>query len=116
LAGQGEAGLRGGPAGDLLLEIRVEPHPEFTRDGLDIRSAARIPAKTALLGGEADIPTLRGRIALKVPKGTSSDAVLRLRGQGIEARGKKGDHLVRIEIDVPRSLSPEAEEAVRKHL
>jgi molecular chaperone DnaJ len=116
LGGQGEAGLRGGPAGDLLLEIRIEPHPQFTRDGLDIRSMARIPVKTALLGGETDVTTLRGQIALKVPKGTSSDAVLRLRGQGIEARGQKGDHLVRIEVDVPRSLSPEAEEALRKHL
>jgi molecular chaperone DnaJ len=116
LGGQGEAGVRGGPPGDLLLEVRVEPHPEFTREGLDIRSMVKVPVKTALLGGEADVSTIRGRIALKVPRGTSSGAVLRLRGQGIEARGAKGDHLLRIEITVPRELPSEVEEAVRKHL
>ncbi|MGQ9591298.1 MAG: DnaJ C-terminal domain-containing protein, partial [Planctomycetota bacterium] len=115
LAGQGEAGVRGGPPGDLLLEIELEPHPEFERDGLDIRSSVKVPLKTALLGGEVIVPTLRGSVSVKVPKGTSSDAWLRVRGQGIEARGGKGDHLVRVVVTVPRSLSPEAERAVREH-
>lgn len=116
LGGQGEAGLHGGPAGDLLLEVRVEPHPEFTRDDLDVKSTAKVPVKAALLGGEVEISTLRGRISLKIPRGTSSDAVLRLRGQGIESRGKKGDHLVRVSIVVPKEISAELEEAARKHL
>ena len=116
LAGQGEVGQRGGPPGDLLLEARIETHPEFTRDGLDIRSTAKVPVKTALLGGEADVNTIHGRIALRVPKGTSSGAQLRLRGQGIAAREKKGDHIVRVEITVPKEVPAELEEAVRKHL
>lgn len=116
LAGQGEAGQRGGPGGDLLLEVRVSPHPEFTREGLDVRSTAKVPVKTALLGGETDVGTLRGRISLKVPKGTSSGSHLRLRGQGIESQGRKGDHIIRVEIAVPKDLPAEVEEAVRKHL
>jgi molecular chaperone DnaJ len=116
LGGQGEAGTRGGPPGDLLLEIQVEPDPELERDGLDIRSPVKVPLKTALLGGEVDVATLRGTIRLKVPRGTSSDTWLRLRGQGIETRAGKGDHLVRVVITVPSSLSLEVEEAVRAHL
>ena len=116
LKGQGEAGQGGGPAGDLLLEIVVEPHPEWTREGLDIRSSVQVPLKTALLGGEEDVATLRGRVRLKIPAGTSSDAVLRLRGQGVESRGQKGDHLVRLVVQVPKDLSSEAQEALRKYL
>lgn len=116
LAGQGEAGTRGGPPGDLLLEIQVEPHPELERDGLDIRSSVKVPLKTALLGGDVDVATVRGTIRLKVPRGTSSDTWLRLRGQGIETRDGKGDHLVRVVVTVPSSLSPDVEQAVRDHL
>jgi molecular chaperone DnaJ len=114
--GQGEAGVHGGPAGDLLLEIHVEPHPEFTRDGLDIRSSIKVPVRTAILGGEVETPTLRGRVGLKVPKGTSSDSWLRIRGQGIATQGGTGDHLVRVVITVPKELSKEAEEALAQHL
>lgn len=116
LGSQGEAGIHGGPRGDLLLDVRVRPHPELTRDGLDIRSTVKVPVKTALLGGEVDVATLRRKIALKIPKGTSSDAWLRLRGQGVEGRGEKGDHLVRVVITVPADLGEEAEEAIRKVL
>ncbi len=116
LAGQGESGVHAGPSGDLLLEIHVEPHQEFARDGLHIRSSAKVPVKTALLGGDVDVATLRGPISLRVPKGTSSDSWLRLRGQGIEARGEKGDHLVRVVITVPKELTPEAAETLGKAL
>jgi DnaJ-class molecular chaperone len=100
----------------LLLEIVVEPHPEWTREGLDIRSSVQVPLKTALLGGEEDVATLRGRVRLRIPAGTSSDAVLRLRGQGVESRGQKGDHLVRLVVQVPKDLSSEAQDALRKYL
>lgn len=116
LTGQGEAGIHGGQAGDLLLEVHVDSHPEFTRDGLNIRSLVKVPVKTALLGGDVEVTTLRGTLALRVPKGTSSDSWLRLRGQGIETRSDKGDHLVRVVITVPKDLSPEALEAVGKAL
>ncbi|MBI4606394.1 MAG: molecular chaperone DnaJ [Planctomycetes bacterium] len=116
LGGQGEAGAHGGPPGDLYLEIKVEPHPELSRDGLDIRTSVKVPVKTALLGGEVEVLTLRGRIRLKIPKGTSSDSWLRLRGQGIDGRGEKGDHLVRVVVTVPKDLSPEAEKALEQWL
>ncbi len=116
LRGQGEAGARGGPSGDLLLEVDIAPHAEFTRDGLDIRSTVKIPVKTAILGGEVPVRTLRGQATLRVPPGTSSDTVLRLRGQGIEARGRKGDQLVRVSITVPREVSAEARESLERHL
>ena len=69
-----------------------------------------------LLGGDVDVATLRGSVSLKVPRGTSSDTWLRVRGQGIESRGQKGDHLVRVVIAVPPSLSADAERTVREHL
>jgi len=116
LAGQGEPGSRGGPSGDLLLEIHVAPHPVYTRDGLDIRSATRVPLKTALLGGEVDVATLRGNVSLKVPPGTSSDTWLRLRGQGIETGGQKGDHLVRVVVTIPRDVPDAVRRAVEEHL
>jgi molecular chaperone DnaJ len=116
VAGQGEAGTHGGPPGDLLLEIHVGPHPDLTREGLHIRSSVKVPVKTALLGGEVEVSTLRGTVRLKVPPGTSSDSWLRLRSQGIESRGEKGDHLVRVVITVPRELSTEASEALKQHL
>lgn len=116
LNGQGEAGAHGGPGGDLLLELHVEPHAELTREGLNIRSSVKVPVKTALLGGEVEVATLRGAIMLRVPKGTSSDSWLRLRGQGVESRSEKGDHLVRVVITVPKEISPEAAEAIAKAL
>jgi DnaJ-class molecular chaperone len=71
---------------------------------------------TALLGGKVEIPTLKGTVTLTIPPGTSSDQVLRIRGQGIPAKDGSGDHLVRVVITVPKDLSPEAQEAIRTHL
>lgn len=102
LRGQGQAGLRGGGQGDLLIEIKVAPHPSFTREGKNVRSDVRVPVTTALLGGKVDVPTLRGTVALKIPAGTSSDQTLRIRGQGIEMKKGTGDHLIRVSIDVPK--------------
>ena len=116
LGGQGEAGRNGGPPGDLLFEIQVQPHPTFKREGKNIRSDVRVPVATALLGGKVEIPTLKGSVMLTVPPGTSSDQVLRIRGQGIPAKDSSGDHLVRVVITVPKDLSPAAQEAIRTHL
>ena len=106
LQGKGGPGVGGGPNGDLLLEITVYPHPEFERDGNDIRSTLAVPLKVAILGGKVDVPTVRGDVALKVPPGTSSGAVLRLKGQGV-ASEPPGDHLVRTAIELPEKI-PEA--------
>ncbi|MDG2383091.1 MAG: molecular chaperone DnaJ [Pirellulaceae bacterium] len=116
LAGQGEAGLNGGPAGDLLVEIEVEPDPTFTREGLNVRSDVSVPVGIALLGGKVDLPTLRGTGSLTIPAGTSSDRVLRVRGQGIWKKEQKGDQLARVVVTVPEQLSKEAQEAVRTYL
>jgi molecular chaperone DnaJ len=116
LAGQGEAGRGGGPQGDLLIEVQVQSHPKFKRDKKNIHSDVKVPVTTALLGGKVDIPTIKGSVTLTIPPGTSSDQVLRIRGQGIPAPSGDGDHLARIVIIVPKDLSTEAKDAVEKHL
>ena len=116
LSGQGEAGRFGGPNGDLLVEVEVLPHGEFSRDGSDIRSDVKVPLATALLGGKVDVATVHGVVSLTVPAGTSSDTTLRIRGQGVPLKAGAGDHLVRVVVTVPKELSPEAVEAVREFL
>jgi molecular chaperone DnaJ len=116
LAAQGEAGLRGGPKGDLLIELEVQPHPSFRRDGDDIRSDVKVPVATALLGGKVDVPTLHGSVSLTIPPCTSSDQMLRIRGQGVPGKNGRGDHLVRAVVTVPKELSPEARHAIEKYL
>lgn len=116
LAGQGEAGRGGGPQGDLLIEVQVQPHPSFRRDGEDVRSDVKVPLTTALLGGKVEVPTVKGSVMMTVPPGTSSDQVLRIRGQGIQAKRGAGDHLARLVITVPKQLSEEAKQAVKQYL
>lgn len=116
LAGQGEAGRDGGPRGDLLFEVEVQPHPRFHRDGKTIRSDVVVPVATALLGGKVEVPTLHGTAVVKVPAGTSSDKLLRIRGMGIRGPGTPGDHLARVVIRVPKELSNAAREALKEHL
>ena len=102
LQGQGEAGARGGPNGDLLIEVEVRSDPAFERDGKNIRSDVRVPLLTALLGGKIDVRTIHGSVAMTVPAGTSSDQTLRIRGQGIKSGDQPGDHLVRVVVEVPK--------------
>jgi molecular chaperone DnaJ len=102
LRGQGQAGFQGGPQGDLLIEVQVEPDPRFRRHGNDISSDIRVPLTTALLGGKIDVPTIRGTVVMTVPPGTSSDQVLKIRGQGVQTSSVKGDHRVRVIVDVPK--------------
>ncbi len=111
LRGQGQAGLRGGPQGDLLIEIKVEPDAAFQRERNNIRSKIRVKLLTALLGGKVDVPTLRGAVSMTLPPGTSSDQVLRIRGQGIEANGTKGDHLVRVVVETPKKEFTDEEQS-----
>jgi len=116
LAGQGEAGPGGGPPGDLLIEVGVQDDPELERDGLDIKSSVKVPFAVALLGGKVGVETLREKIELKVPPGTSSDSWLRIRGKGIKAPSGEGDHLVRVVVMVPKSVPPEVEKAIRENM
>ncbi len=116
IRGEGEAGYRGGPPGDLYITIRVLPDPIFQREGDNVLVEIPVPFTTALLGGEIEVPTLEGKVKMKVPPGTQSGTIFRLRGKGIphlHERGK-GDELVRIKIELPVRLSEEQKELIQK--
>ncbi len=112
LTGQGDAGKRGGPSGDLYVNVMVKPHPLFQRQGDDLILDRVISFPLAALGGVVSVPTLEGEVDLTVPAGTQPGAVLRLRGKGMpRLRGKsRGDMLVRLNVRVPTRLSPEEKE------
>ena len=115
VSGEGEAGEDGGPSGDLYVEVRVRPHDFFEREGPDVLCQVPISFARAALGGEVDVPTLKGKSTLKVPEGTHSGQVLRMRGLGIpdpRGRGGRGDMLVRVVVEVPRKLSKRERELV----
>ena len=100
-----------GRKGDLLIEIHIDPDSAYTRDGLNLYTSAQIPFATAVLGGEAKLPTLYGDVSCKIPAGIQSGSKIRLREKGIHVEGrspKKGDEFVEIRIAVPRNVSPEA--------
>lgn len=109
LAGQGEAGDNGGYPGDLYVIIKVKEHPVFERHGNDIFCKTTLSIIKAILGGTLSVPTIKGNVELKIPPGTQSHTVFRLKGQGMPdvRRRRKGDQLVKVVIDVPRKLSKE---------
>jgi molecular chaperone DnaJ len=107
--GNGEAGIRGGPAGDLYVVIHVREHKIFQREGDDLYCEVPIPFSVAALSGEIDVPTLEGRAHLKVPLGTQSGQMFKLRGKGITSvtgRGR-GDLFARLIVEVPSRLNTE---------
>ena len=104
---EGEAGVQGGPPGDLYVIIKLRPHPVFKRDGLNLICERPIPFATAVGGGIIDVPTMTGKVRMKVPEGTQSGAVLRIKGRGFPATkgGGKGDQLVKIQVETPVALT-----------
>jgi len=106
LQGEGEAGLKGGPRGDLYIYIHVKDHAIFERHGYDIICNVPVGFPTVALGGEIDIPTLNGNVTMKIPEGTQSGKVFRLANKGIKnLRGYgKGDQLVRVVVETPTRL------------
>ena len=90
----------------------MDSDPEFVRDGLNLKSDLKVPVRIALLGGKLDVPTLRGTGTITIPSCTSSDRVLRIRGQGIRTKDQAGDHLVRVVITVPEEINQETREAL----
>jgi molecular chaperone DnaJ len=115
LKGLGEPGERGAPAGDLYLLIRIEPHPDFKRDNLNIISTVEVPFTIAALGGEISVNTIHGVAKLKIPAGINPNQTLRMRSQGIRTNdGRTGDHLVKVNIIVPQSLTPEQRQTLEK--
>ncbi len=116
LSGEGEAGRNGGPPGDLYVEIRVNPHKIFERDGADLSCEVPISIATAALGGEVELPTLDGNVSLKIPAGTQSGKIFRLRGKGvITVRDPhKGDLFVRAVVETPVNLTGEQESLLKR--
>lgn len=107
LSGQGEAGLKGAGYGDLYLRVFIKPHRSFVRDGYDIRTEERISIKQAILGDKIDIETIHGSIKLKIPEGTQSGTVFKIKEKGITRLKNHGlgDHFVKIKINIPKGLS-----------
>lgn len=106
-SGNGEAGIRGGPPGDLYVVVHVRPHDLFARHGDDLLTEIPISFSTAALGGEIEVPTMNGPAKLKIPPGTQSGAVFRLRGKGlpnVHGHGH-GDQHVRVIVEVPSRLN-----------
>lgn len=115
LSGEGEAGRKGGPAGDLYVELRIAKHKIFQRDGANLACEVPISFTTATLGGEVELPTLDGNVSLKVPGGTQSGKIFRLRGKGVSTvRDKrKGDLFAQVAVETPVSLTKEQENLLR---
>ncbi len=111
IAGQGGPSPNGGPPGDLILEIHVEPHPLFRREGDDLHLALPVTIAEAYHGAKVKVPTVEGSVSLKVPPKSQSGAVLRLRGKGVARKGKTpGDLYVHFEVQVPTGDEPELKE------
>ena len=114
LKGQGQAGPGGTPAGDLIITFQVQPDRFFHRDGLDILCEVPINMVQATLGTRLKVRTLDGKkVILRIPPGTQPGRKFRIKGQGIEKNGRKGDQLVEVTVLLPEKLSPEAEEALK---
>ncbi len=107
LSGEGEAGMEGGPAGDLYVQINVKEHEIFTRDGRDLYCEVPIDFVQATLGGEIEVPTLDGRVKLKVPAETQTGKLFRLRGKGVTPvrGGPAGDLMCRVVLETPVNLT-----------
>jgi molecular chaperone DnaJ len=116
LSGEGEAGRNGGPPGDLFVEIRLNPHKLFAREGSDLSCEVPISFRTATLGGEVELPTLDGNVSLKVPAGTQSGKVFRLRGKGVPTvrDPRNGDLFARVAVETPVNLTAGQKELLNK--
>ncbi len=115
LRGQGQPGMAGGPAGDLIVTIHVAPHPVFRRQGADIYSTISINMVQAALGDKVRVLTYnKGSVDIRIPPGTPSGKKLKLKGLGINVNNVQGDHYIEIHVTIPHSLSPKAKEYLKK--
>jgi DnaJ-class molecular chaperone len=116
LRGQGHPGVRGGPAGDVIVTVRYAPHPTFKVEGRDLRLDLPVTLYEAVLGGKVRAPTLGGDVELSISPGASSGRVMRLRGKGLPATGDQpaGDLLATVRIVLPNGQDPELAELMRK--
>ncbi len=116
LSGEGEAGEQGGPSGDLYVEISVKEHAIFTREEANLYCEVPISFPTACIGGELQVPTLNGKVNLKIPPETQTGKLFRLRGKGVKPvrGGAKGDLLCRIKIETPVNLTKEQKSWIKQ--
>ena len=116
LSGEGEAGLRGGPTGDLYVQVHVKKHNIFQREGSDLYCEVPIDFVTATLGGSIEVPTLNGKLKIKVPAGTQTGKLFRLRGKGITAirSSNAGDLLCQVKIETPVNLSKKQQQLLQE--
>lgn len=105
LEAHGRPGLNGGPQGDLVIRVQIEPDTQFRREGYDIFTRLEIDFREAILGCKKTVRTLRGNVSLTVPAGTQPGAQMRLKGQGIAAHGVTGDQYVEIAVRIPTKLT-----------
>ena len=117
LKGQGNAGLNGGPAGDLLITVLVQPHARFERDGASILLDQEISFAQAALGAEVEVPTLDGKVKLNIPEGTQTGTTFRLKGKGVPflRNGGRGDQFVTVNVAVPRSMTSTQKNALHRY-
>ena len=115
LAREGEAGRNGGPSGDLYVDITVQAHPIFTREGQNLTCEVPVSFATAALGGSVDVPTLDGSVALKIPAETQSGKLFRVRGKGVRSVRESGvgDLFCRVQVETPVNLTAEQKETLR---
>lgn len=116
LTGEGEAGERGGPSGDLYVVMNILPHDFFTRDEFDVICEVPVTFVHAALGAEIEVPTLEGKVKIKIPSGTQPNKILRLKGKGLARLGSygRGDQLVRIIVEVPSKLTTEQKDLLKR--
>jgi molecular chaperone DnaJ len=117
LAGQGAEGDEGMPRGNLFVNVEVETDLYFVRDGADIHVESPISITQAILGGTVDVKTLTGEVELTVPKGAQMDTKLLMRGKGVQklnGRKRKGDQVVHLKIELPKSITERQEELLRE--
>jgi molecular chaperone DnaJ len=118
MRGEGEPGAGGGPNGDLYVQIVVADHPIFQRQETEIVCDFPVGYSMAVLGGEVEVPSLDGKVKLKIPAGTPSGKVFRLKGKGIPVLGsnpqRRGDQHVRVNVHVPKKISDEERELLEK--
>lgn len=114
-SGNGDAGLRGGPAGDLYVFIDIKQHEMFEREGADLHCEIPVPFSVATLGGELEVPTLEGKASIKIPSGTQGGTTFRLRSRGIKdlSYGSKGDLHVTVHVEVPTKLNSDQKEKLK---
>ncbi len=116
ISGKGQPGYGGGPSGDLYLNVSVVPHPIFQRQGDDLTTEIFVPLTMAVLGGEVQVPTLKGKLALKIPPETQNGRIFRLGGQGMPHLGKstRGDLKAKVNIVLPTRLTEKERELFRQ--